>query len=722
MEDTINDLGTILKETELHQNNKSVNADKVAEIDVVKTSLNKEMPSPHDETSISEVTHHGTEITTKIDNLDLEVSDVCKFDGRRRSEPMNGLLMEQFSGNLKGKKEDGFKTDRPLVWYKAIREYVLENGIVTRCEIKKQQKNQRISIIKIHLTFRETKEVTISVKFVNGVLLVNGRATDEWVKHEFAQLKVPRVENYPVVNPDETRGETATKDKVAPLDAKDITDEITCIWSSVDELKKAFKTIENSLKSVIEKVENIGVRIDDNVTAETNKRKEMELKLDQKDSLARELLENEMKKRTDKITVDLNNKISSVKDIVSTFKAEINRKIEVFNETPGNLHNNLTSRMDSIEANFNGLISAEEVRIDLDKMDEDHLGRLEDLETKFNKCEKETRKIPEIERNIEVCRRQLTSVGTKISNSELNLHKLLTNKVKMTHYVERPEDIHVKPVSQHLDNKHLTHSEEKEAKVQFTIPVSTGNTPDVNNNNIIDFQETNETLSIPDIQNDTSVTNEDNPPSETSSVTNLINEGLMPDIYSMDGAADEEMKTVDNNTELIMCFDSNAKHINQRKLWDLDGTKHIRCGTLDDVMNVIDSNIDYTNLKYFFISCGCNDLDYRNGGEVFTSMKAIVEKLKILYPHIKIILSEVTPRMDAIDEKVKVINFLLDPYAKRTQNVFLVNHSNMRRSEFFAPGDSKHFLKEPIPLFVSNIKSTIRFAYGRKKFVSSTVQ
>ena len=176
---------------------------------------------------------------------------------------------------------------------------------------------------------------------------------------------------------------------------------------------------------------------------------------------------------------------------------------------------------------------------------------------------------------------------------------------------------------------------------------------------------------------------------------------------------------IDRSTELIMFFDSNFTYIDKRKLWDLDGTKYVRCGMLDDVIGVIDdSKVKYENLKYFFVSCGCNDLDYTNAGNVFNSMKIIVEKLHNKYPNVKIILSEVTPRMDNIDQKVKSTNFLLEPYVKQTDNVFLTKHSNMRKREFFR--DDKHFCKECIPKFAANIKNTLRFVYGRRKFNQET--
>ena len=688
--DVNNDLGATLKQgekLEISTSNNNNNTVEVNDDDTKVVNGNCEDVTLLDEGSHEQTMEDedeaslDTDIPTKLDNIDYEAGDICKFDGRRRSEPMKGLLLEQFPENIKGRKEAGFKTDRPLVWFKAIREYVVQNNIVTRCEVK-TQKSQKVSIMKIHLTFRKTKEATITVKFVNGLIMVNSRATEEWVRYEFPKIKVPANDNNPDVIQQEVTQNTSDNKTTVPVDVKELADEITSIWSSVEELKKAFKTIENSLKNVIESVERNGVRMEDNAVVNTNKRKEMEVKLDQKDSLAKELMEIDMKKKTDKLTTDLNNKINSVREVVTAFKVETNRKIEVFKEVPDSLHNDLKSRMDSIDEKFDGLITSSEVKKDLDEMDKDHLGRLSDLETKLNKCEKVTRKVPEIERGLDVNKRQLSSLGMKIRSSEINFRNSLINK-------EHTEMIHERNEIPQSHDRNDTKSENGEG-----------------NNMGNDSQQSAVIASIDKILAESD--------EKSVSIGGSTNDGYRQDTESV--ASGEPEKIVDDKTELIMCFDSNVKYINQRKLWDLDGTKHIRCGTLDEVMDVINSNIEYSNLKYFFVSCGCNDLDYRNGGEVFMSIKQIVEKLKVLYPDIKIILSEITPRMDAADEKVKTTNTLLDPYSKQCDNVFLTRHSNMRKKEFFMPNDSKHFVKDCIPKFVSNIKYTLRIAYGRKKF------
>ena len=107
-----------------------------------------------------------------------------------------------------------------------------------------------------------------------------------------------------------------------------------------------------------------------------------------------------------------------------------------------------------------------------------------------------------------------------------------------------------------------------------------------------------------------------------------------------------------------MIFDSNRKYIDFRKLWTLKGTKIIPCGNWREANKIIESS-NYTNLKHILIHVGCNDLDSMSGESLFTTIKNTIEEIKIKIPHIKITLSEITPRMDEHDIEVKATNLLL---------------------------------------------------------------
>ena len=116
------------------------------------------------------------------------------------------------------------------------------------------------------------------------------------------------------------------------------------------------------------------------------------------------------------------------------------------------------------------------------------------------------------------------------------------------------------------------------------------------------------------------------------------------------------------------------------------------------------------------MSVGCNDLDSEDPTTVFNNIKGIVSQLTEMYPHIKIIIAEVTPRMDDRDAEVIATNNLINQFAESSDKIFVIKNSNLRDPYFFYQGDSKHIRKACIGRFAANIKHTLRVAYGRKKY------
>ena len=94
------------------------------------------------------------------------------------------------------------------------------------------------------------------------------------------------------------------------------------------------------------------------------------------------------------------------------------------------------------------------------------------------------------------------------------------------------------------------------------------------------------------------------------------------------------------------------KFLNLRTLWAINDTNVRRYGNLREVNAFIDGIKAHTNSKYFFVSVGCNGIDTKSGDLVFSGLKFAVEKLREKSPGIKIILSEITPRMDILDLQV----------------------------------------------------------------------
>ena len=104
----------------------------------------------------------------------------------------------------------------------------------------------------------------------------------------------------------------------------------------------------------------------------------------------------------------------------------------------------------------------------------------------------------------------------------------------------------------------------------------------------------------------------------------------------------------------------------------------------------------------------------KSGVEVFTIIRDTVSKVMNLYPEIKLIISEVTPRMDELDCQVQEANILLNELVESCENLFIVRNSNLRNQDFFNPDDPKHIRKTCIGRFAANIKIALRRAYGIK--------
>ena len=142
-----------------------------------------------------------------------------------------------------------------------------------------------------------------------------------------------------------------------------------------------------------------------------------------------------------------------------------------------------------------------------------------------------------------------------------------------------------------------------------------------------------------------------------------------------------EIHLGEKEVDLLICMDSNSKHINFRKLWTLRNSKRSRCYTLNQLREYIRKS-DISKLKYILINIGCNDIDKKSGEEVFLEIQENINLLRTKYPNIKIILCEVTPRKDERDQQVVECNRLIHEYASKDENMFIADHSNLRENSY----------------------------------------
>ncbi len=109
---------------------------------------------------------------------------------------------------------------------------------------------------------------------------------------------------------------------------------------------------------------------------------------------------------------------------------------------------------------------------------------------------------------------------------------------------------------------------------------------------------------------------------------------------------------------------------------------------------------------------GVNDIDEESGVDVAFRIRELLNATHCLYPNVKITLNEITPRNDSRDEQVIECNKELQSYDRENLHIFLAKQSNLRDNTYSFFHDEKHVKKNKIGRYASNLKSTLRKAYG----------
>ena len=120
--------------------------------------------------------------------------------------------------------------------------------------------------------------------------------------------------------------------------------------------------------------------------------------------------------------------------------------------------------------------------------------------------------------------------------------------------------------------------------------------------------------------------------------------------------------------------------------------------------------IDFDSTDMIVIHVGVNDIDKKNGRDVFEEIKHIITHIKSLAPSVKLVVSEITPRNDNRDPEVKICNTLLKSLLEK--DITLAYHQNLRNNEWSFYDDVKHLSKVSIAKFASNLKQAFRRAFG----------
>ena len=162
--------------------------------------------------------------------------------------------------------------------------------------------------------------------------------------------------------------------------------------------------------------------------------------------------------------------------------------------------------------------------------------------------------------------------------------------------------------------------------------------------------------------------------------------------------------------ETLIFMDSNRKILDTNLLWK--NSTMVDCATISALHKKLEST-PLDNYDIVVIHVGVNDIDSKDGQQVADDLYNEVETIRSKAPHVKIILSEVTPRQLTRDNDVVECNKQLRTFSSSDNNVTLAKHSNLRPPDMFRnKNDDKHFHESKAGLLASNIKRALRQALG----------
>ena len=706
-------------------------------------------------------------VSLKLQDLCITETDIYKLDHKSRSESMLKLDDERFQPDGSKKNQFAFTTTRPFVWFEGLKKYVTDHHLNTRCQKNERNygKVKKTSIIKIHLTFECSKEMHISVNFNKGTITIKGACCSHWIANEFPKLQtfVPkRVPENPTVSPesinvevpdevpDEQKRQSDEDPKVGAV-TKNLQEEVKELWANILANKTAFRTIEESIESISTRIKSNADASEMKFKDLENSIKDLDKKLDDKVLTYHQQNTNLLEKRCDKLTTDLNNKILSVKQVQTKFIDTVSQRVDEINHPDPypniemiikelktkveninlpQLEKDLSKTTDSLEDELKA------IRLSMSTFQQQYKQQNENVDDSFVKIRNDIRKLTmslntKSAMNSVNCGSSdpISALQSDVNDIRSTVAELTVPTIETTREDSAVKDINhritifqneyarqVESFNQAteefrhfmLKKSEISHDScDAEKNLTAAAPLA----PDVLST-LLHHQQRSSANNQPHDRLSEAISERQSftqDPTNESTANNITPPPTTP-----------ISKVIDETSELVLVFDSNARYIDFKKLWTIKTTDIQRKGTLKDVNDLLDKK-EYRNLKFFFISVGCNDVDYKDGPGVFHDIKKTVQRIQSEYPNVKVIVSEITPRMDDddIDKEVRDCNKLLNEFVAASETTFITRNSNLRDRRFFLP-DGKHLRLESIAKFASNIKWALRRAYGIRWTPDST--
>ena len=555
-------------------------------------------------TSSSNKFMDDTDCVEKINNVTVDVGNKCfalKVNPTQRKGKVKEFQTETFDFNIyaKSRKSVGFVTNRPVRWAMAFEQYIVSTTS-THCRWRYKQDSSKFSFAHLNLYYKNTQKVEISINFAAGSVSVNGENFKHFVETEFTKVQIifDAITDFPCENePDEP------KDRLS-----DMSNSIELLWQKFESAGNAIETQDKVTQLIIERCQALELKVSNHdFTLPTLVTKPALLVVE--------------KKLDEKITVFMEATLEKVEKLIKSSNDRIMSKINELRAVVRNIETKCGSATTDVLGDENDC-----VEVDVSKVDPEDLKRVLNLENVTRQIVSE--EIGRIENSNAACE-------NTIQEGNILASKITELEEKLQHFHDNTITISSASYDQKLADfdKQLG-----ETRRSLTVLRSSSLVKPCFTSTKTDDAANSLSSSSGNQSHATTTTTT----TTTTSAASQVTSGSRKDIK------------VDEELELLICFDSNWQHVDRKKLWKVNGSDLKRCGTLFEVSRVITSSMNKT-ISHLLLHVGTNDLDNKDHSQVFGELELLLDSIRLKFPAIRIIVSEILPRND--ERYSKVVRF-----------------------------------------------------------------
>ena len=461
-------------------------------------------------------------------------------------------------------------------------------------------------------------------------------------------------------NSDSTETSTEESNKLEEDNAEeDIFDSVEHLWDENRQLKSSFKILDGSLVTITQTLSDIRSQIDKQDEMITQKLNKIEIRLDSKISLFSEEIHKSINQKFKDVRKEMNEKLSK---ITSQYQSHVDEKLKSFSLNMPEQESDPITNFKIIEDKLNSINDLKKTTSDLEKSVESNFDHMKDMKIDFNS--------------------QFQNINEQLRELETKDCDLLRRIVNIYNETTLKEE-----------------NEKEIARIQSDLLAL--QTKFSNIELVINSKECQKKTPIQDRLLDIANT--------PANLSKSFKEGN--GLKCKDDSLLEDHQPKDT-VSILLAMDSNRRYLQENRL-SPDMTKKVKitpCGNLDD-LEILSNNLD-KDLQVLYIHTGVNDVELFSAERVHDEYCSIISKIKSNHPQLQIVLSEITPRFDLLDNQVLRLNALLFQTYRNDRSVYIVRNNNLRKQSFYS--DNKHINRESINLLAGNIKHGLRKVLGIK--------